>query len=248
MFTLAESFQAQRAFARPGFCWDSADAYLFDIDGTLLNSRDAVHYFSFRNAVREILGIDATIDGVPVHGNTDMGIARAVLRRSGLGDEEIDAHLPAIMSRMCAEVALKREELQPELCASILEVVSHLHEKHKLLGVASGNLEPIGWLKLEKAGLRPMFSFGSFSHPRESRADIFRHGLDLIAQKAGASATTFIVGDTPSDVTAARAVGVPVITLATGIYSFTDLLGCSPDACFSSAAEMIEPSHSTIKT
>ena len=27
--------------------WDSYDAYLFDIDGTLLNCTDAVHYFAF---------------------------------------------------------------------------------------------------------------------------------------------------------------------------------------------------------
>jgi len=62
---------------RPGFRWDSADAFLFDIDGTLLNSGDAVHYFAFRNAIRDVLGIEASIEGVPVHGNTDVGILRA---------------------------------------------------------------------------------------------------------------------------------------------------------------------------
>ena len=37
------------------FRWDAADAYLFDIDGTLLNSRDGVHYNAFHNAVRQFL-------------------------------------------------------------------------------------------------------------------------------------------------------------------------------------------------
>ena len=89
---------------RPGFRWDSADAFLFDIDGTLLNSRDAVHYFAFRTAIRDVLGIEASIEGVPVHGNTDVGILRAVLQRAGLRDRAIDKHMPQIVARMCAEV------------------------------------------------------------------------------------------------------------------------------------------------
>ena len=70
--------------------WATADAYLFDIDGTLLNGRDAVQYFAFRHAVREIFGRDATIDGVLVHGNTDVGILRAVLGREGVTDATHD--------------------------------------------------------------------------------------------------------------------------------------------------------------
>ncbi|HZD94070.1 MAG TPA: hypothetical protein VE133_07435, partial [Candidatus Sulfotelmatobacter sp.] len=80
---------AGQAFVRHGFRWDAADAYLFDIDGTLLNSRDAVHYFSFLNASRAVLGREVSLDGLHVHGNTDPGILRAVLRRAGVQDDVI---------------------------------------------------------------------------------------------------------------------------------------------------------------
>src|SRR5215471_3106418 len=96
-------------FIRTGFSWDSADAYLFDIDGTLLNCRDAVHYWAFRRSVQEVLGIEAGIDGVPVHGNTDIGILRAALRRAGLDDGALDAHLPRIVEQMCAEAQRNRD-------------------------------------------------------------------------------------------------------------------------------------------
>lgn len=224
---------------RPGFRWDSADAYLFDIDGTVLNSRDAVHYFAFQHAAREILDIEANIEGVPVHGNTDVGILRAVLQRAGLKNDAIDAAMPSIAAHMCAEVQRNHEQLRPELCPSILLLLSHLQNLGKLLGAASGNLELIGWLKLEKAGLRPMFSFGSFSFPRESRADIFQHGVDLARHQLGSHASVTAVGDTPSDVQAARAIGIPVITLATGIFSFDELMAQSPDACFSCATDLM---------
>ena len=224
---------------RTGFRWDSADAYLFAIDGTLLNSRDAVHYFAFRNAIREVLGIEASIEGVPVHGNTDVGILRAVLQRAGMKDRAIDKHMPQIVARMCAEVEQNREQLNPELCPSILELINHLHGQGKLLGAASGNLETVGWLKLEKAGLKPMFGFGSFSFPRELRAEIFQHGIDLARQQLGKRASVAVVGDTPADIEAARAVDVPVIALATGIYSFAQLKAYDPDACFACGTDLL---------
>jgi phosphoglycolate phosphatase len=236
---LAPDPDGEKAFVRPGFRWDSADAFLFDIDGTLLNSRDAVHYFAFRTAIRDVLGIEASIEGVPVHGNTDVGILRAVLKRAGLRDRAIDKHMPQIVARMGAEVQQNREQLNPELCPSILELINYLRCRGKLLGAASGNLETIGWLKLEKAGLRPFFTFASFSFPRELRAEIFQHGIDLVREHLGEHASVTIVGDTPADIEAARAVGVPVIALATGIYSFAQLQAHDPDACFACGTDLL---------
>ena len=194
MSTLVPTPAGGKAFVRPGFRWDAADAYLFDIDGTLLNSRDAVHYFAFQSAVRAVLNVETSIEGVPVHGNTDPGIVRAVLQRAGLNNNVIDAHMPQIVAHMCAEVERNREQLSPELCPSISDLLAHLQAQGKLLGTASGNLETLGWLKLEKAGLKPMFAFGSFSFPRESRADIFRHGVDLARQRLGGGAAVTVVG------------------------------------------------------
>src|SRR5690349_15360578 len=67
---------------RPGFDWTAFDCYLFDIDGTLLNSRDAVHYHAFHRAVQTVFGLDFRLDGVPVHGNTDVGILRAYFEQA----------------------------------------------------------------------------------------------------------------------------------------------------------------------
>jgi phosphoglycolate phosphatase len=229
----------KRAVVRSGFIWHAADAYLFDIDGTLLNSRDAVHYFSFRNAVHKVLAMDVSIDGVPVHGNTDMGIMRAVLSRAGLDKTTIERHTPEIFQQMIAEVNLNQDALRPEPCPSITELIERLHQSGKLLGIVSGNLEPIGWLKLEKAGLRSRFQFGAFSYPLELRADIFRFGLEQATSRLGTKATACVVGDTPADVAAARAVGLQVIAMATGIYSFAELLSCRPDACLACGTDLL---------
>ena len=230
-------------FIRQGFQWDAGDCYLFDIDGTLLNSRDAVHYHAFHHAIHDLCGVDARIDGVPVHGNTDPGILRAVLRREGMQEPEITAFLPQIIERMYAEVKSNEQKLAPEVCPGIPDLLAYLRTRGKLLGAASGNLEPVGWAKIEKAGLRSMFAFGAFSWPRETRAEIFSHGVELARAQLGNAATVFVVGDTPLDIEAARCIGVPVIALATGVYSFDELLACAPDACFTSAGDLLAMNH-----
>lgn len=221
------------------FRWREQDAYLFDIDGTLLNSRDGVHYFAFHHAVKNVCGVDSRIDGVPVHGSTDVAILRAVLERGGIGAEEFARKLPQILGDMCREVERNKADIHPELCPSVMELVEELHAAGKLLGVVSGNLAPIGWLKLEAAGLRKYFAFGSFSGENERRADIFRHGIAQARQRLGAEATVCIVGDTPSDIEAAREAGVPVIAVGTGIFPPEVLATHGPDLCFRCCTELL---------
>ena len=225
---------------RPGFHWKAGDAYLFDIDGTLLNSRDPVHYFAFHHAVRDFFGLEAKIDGVPVHGNTDAGILRAVLQRDGFADSEINAALPKIIEQMCDEVRRNSDQMQPELCPSVRELLSLLQTEGKLLGAASGNLEPVGWLKLEKAGLKHMFSFGSFCFPLESRAEIIAQGIRMARERLGIQASIYVVGDTPADIEAARIAGAPVISVATGIFKVSELMALKPDACFACGTDMLK--------
>jgi phosphoglycolate phosphatase-like HAD superfamily hydrolase len=221
------------------FAWDSADGYLFDIDGTLLNSRDGVHYHAFHHAVRDVFGVDSSIDGVPVHGNTDIGILRAVLQRGGISEEVIAERLPLALQHMCEEVQQNAAEIRVELCPSIADLLRRLHAAGKLLGIVSGNLEPIGWAKLSAAGLREYFSFGSFSDRYEKRADIFRHGIAEARRRLGPAARVYVVGDTPRDIEAAREVGIPVIAVATGIFTPDDLTAHQPDLCVSCCTDLL---------
>jgi phosphoglycolate phosphatase len=228
------------SFRQAGSVLPPADAYLFDIDGTLLNSRDGVHYNAFHAAVREVYSIDSNIDGVPVHGNTDLGILRAVARRAGLSDSEFESKLPAAIDCMCATAARNAGGMIPALCPSIRELLDALRQAGKLLGVVSGNLEPIGWLKLEAARIEQFFAFGSFSNQRELRRDIFSHGIEEARQRLGADARVCFVGDTPSDIEAAREVGSPILAVATGIFSLADLLAHKPDACVGCCSELVD--------
>ena len=219
--------------------WKEADAYVFDIDGTLLNAQGGAQYNAFHSALRAAFGLKCKIDGVPLHGNTDIGILRAVLDREGIRGEEVDQKLHAMLAHMCAEVERNRHQLRSTVCPGIEELVELLHARGKLLGVASGNLESIGWIKVESAGLRQFFRFGAFSDHHERREDIFRHALQIVRQELGPEAAACVIGDTPADIKAAQIVDLPVIAAATGIYSKKELAGYSPDLAVQDCTELI---------
>ena len=107
------------------------------------------------------------------------------------------------------------------------------------MGVASGNLETIGWRKIEVAGLRDFFTFGTFADDCELREQVFRAGMEKVRAQIGAGARVCFVGDTPQDVLAAKKVGAQVIAVCTGIFKAEELTPLGPDACIGSCAELV---------
>jgi len=224
---------------RPGFDWTAADAYLFDIDGTLLNSRDAVHYHAFHRAIAQVFGLDFQVNGVPVHGNTDVGILRAYLEVAKLPESQWRPRLPEVLEIMSSEVERNAADLRPEVCPAVMDLIELLTRQEKLLGIASGNLERVGWAKLRACGLRDYFSFGSFSGELEKRDDLIAHGIGQARHIRAKDAAVCVVGDTPADIRSAHVNGIPVVAVATGIYSVEELLTFQPEMCVGCCADLL---------
>jgi phosphoglycolate phosphatase-like HAD superfamily hydrolase len=219
-----------------------ADAYLFDIDGTLLNTRDLVHWNALNRAMLEVYGVDTTIAGISYHGKTDLGILRAALERSGITNGVFAQKLSQALEIVRQHVAENAQDLVTEVCCAIPETLAKLHQAGKLLGVASGNLESVGWKKIEAAGLRHYFQFGCFSDHQEFRADIFKRGVEEARSRAGQHARVCFVGDTPEDIGAARAAGAQIIAVCTGIYKAEELSPLGADACVATCSDLLSSS------
>ena len=219
--------------------WDSFDVYLFDIDGTLLNCSDATHYFAFCNTLTEIAGRPMTLDGVTAHGNTDVGILRDALRLAGVADALWRPHLPAIRDAMCDYVEARCNELCTTVMPQVHDVLQHLRSRGATLGVATGNLERIGKLKLSRASLLEYFQFGAWSDEFERRVDVIATAIGKARNRTGKDAAICVVGDTPSDIAAARSNSLPVIAVATGVYAYDELERAEPDLCIHSFADLL---------
>src|SRR5579863_1675451 len=219
-----------RIAIEPGFEWDGQDAYLFDIDGTLLRSRDRVHFESVARGVKRVTGFEISLEGVAIHGNTDTGILREACTRAGIAGDVLEPQVDAILEAMCASVMERRHELDPILMPGVQDTLRHLAACGASLGVATGNLEMIGWIKIEAAGLREWFRFGGFSDHFPVRSELIGNAARKARELGGDQASICVVGDTPRDIEAARANHLPVIAVATGHFDFDALLALEPDA------------------
>jgi len=155
-----------------GFVWDAQDAYLFDIDGTLLRSRDRIHFNAFAASIQQVTGLEVSLNGVVLHGGTDTAILREAFELSGIPAEAWEPQVEAILDVMREMVVSRRGEMDLWTMPAVAETLAHLAERGALLGLATGNLEVIGWAKVEEVGLREWFHFGGFSDRYSVRSEM----------------------------------------------------------------------------
>jgi len=156
----------------------------------------------------------------------------------GITDSEFEARLPRALEVVRHEVEASHRQIEPMVCPGVVELLEWLRDSGKLLGVASGNLESVGWRKIRAAKLDDFFSFGCFSDCCETRSGIFRNAVGYVAQKLGDGARTCFIGDTPADIQAARETGASVVAVASGVFSVEHLRVCSPDLCLSNCGQL----------
>ena len=220
--------------------WDTYDAYLFDIDGTLLNCTDAVHYFGFCEVLTSIAGRPLNLNGVVAHGNVDMGILRDALLRASVPDASWRPRQAEMRDALSSFVEQRSADLCIKVLPGVAEVLEHLRGRGVKLGVATGNLERIGWTKLERCGLRSKFDFGGFSDEFEWRREMIAGAVQKAKAIAGEGASICVVGDTPTDVRAAHDNGLDVIAVATGIFSADELRAANPDLLVQSLEDLLQ--------
>src|ERR1700758_3046577 len=132
------------------------------------------------------------ITGKPILGFC--GRRRAALERAGIGNEVIDRQMPAALEVVRQDASEKADRFRPNVLPGIRDVLNTLRADGKLLGICSGNLEVVAWLKLKAAGLADYFEFGCFADECELRVDVFRKGMQEVARRLGPSATVCFIG------------------------------------------------------
>ena len=195
---------------------------LFDIDGTLLDT----HGFgreAFIRGLAHVTGARDELAYVSFAGNTDRNVLNQVMAHRKLHLAEMD--IRRIFDRVAEELrALLRENPSKEI-AGARGFLEHLAAEGAALGLVTGNIRACAYLKLGSVGFDRFFGFGGFGDEHAERANIARSAL-AAAKEAGIEMEEggiYLVGDTPFDVAAGLAVGIPVIGVATGKYGEEDL-------------------------
>jgi len=202
--------------------------FLFDIDGTLMRRTGPHHAEALVRAIREVAGIDTTIDGIPVHGMLDVDILTEMMGRAGCATELIAGRMHDLVRRAQEVYPDSCPDLRACVLPGIRETLEEIASRGFPIGLVSGNLTQIGWTKVERAGLRKYFSFGAFADMGPTRAHLAKMAVAMAGLTGPAEAT--LIGDSPSDVAAAKANGYRMVSIATGLTSLDALTALRPDA------------------
>ena len=225
---------------------------LFDVDGTLLAGAARAHAQALWAALHQVHGIDPTRvrSTVSPAGRTDGEIARLLLTAAGVSAARIEERADDVRAACCEHYAqLCEADLSDTVIPGIPALLAQLSERDDLvLSLVTGNFEPVGRLKLLRAGIGRFFvaGQGAFGSDAEDRAM-----LPAIARRrAGANGIAFppertiVIGDTPRDIFCARADGVRCIAVTTGPYDAAQL--AEADAVASDPPQLGELLASTV--
>jgi phosphoglycolate phosphatase len=211
---------------------------LFDIDGTLLREGIAPK-IAFARALRETYATSGPVGTFRFAGMTDPECVTEIMRQAGVADDVIHQRRDECLRRY---VAYLEQEMPnhdgARLYPGVRELLERLNKLDEVLvGLLTGNVLRGAQLKLRRWNLEPYFRFGAFGDDHEDRAVLAAIALDKARALSGRSYTgaeTTVIGDTPKDVSCARAIGARAVVVATGLVSRGELAACTPDALLDS--------------
>lgn len=250
----------------------------FDVDGTLMRSvnapgsrANALHKQAFSAAWERALGLQAHIDDIKHDGGTDALILLKMAEHCGVDPAHARAKLPEMQQAMLdyyfgeEDGEGKQQEPKPkpgqglELLPGAKETLEALAARGPQVAtcLVTGNLEPIGWAKMQALGIDHLFSdprFGGFGsdHCGGNTAEMWRDRAEFVriarrrcaeewggrgggggSSSAGAGVSVsahWHVGDTPADILAAVEAGASAIAVATGAFGAEDLQKAADEA------------------
>ena len=204
---------------------------LFDIDGTLIDTRGA-GMASLRAACREVFGDD----GPPLDlgGATDLGLLETFGAHYGFDPAD------ATMRERFFETYHRHLEHHLHAgaypgflidgAADLIDALTN--SGHAALGLLTGNSARGARLKVRRHGIDHHFPFGAYGCDHADRNRLGPIALERAARHHGRpfdAASTWIIGDTPRDIACAKAIGARCLAVATGSFTTAELAAHAPD-------------------
>jgi phosphoglycolate phosphatase len=219
---------------------------LFDVDGTLVTTcgagrRAIERAFELRHGSKDMLSFS-------FGGMTDKAIVRNALLAVGLrfaSEAELESEMEATLGRylevLAEEVAHTRIRIHDGM-ERALDMADARPEV--ALGLGTGNIRKGAEIKLGCVGIYHRFSFGGFGDDSIDRPTLLLAGARRGSEKLGVpfnDCRVVVIGDTPRDIEAAKAIGAESIAVATGMHDVAELSRCEPTAVFANLADARAP-------
>ncbi len=211
---------------------------LFDIDGTLLRPL-GVGRRAFEDALLALHGRIPEGSGFSYAGLLDTQIAAATLAALGLPNGT-----PAVKRLLGRYVDCLKKNPWPQreacLCPGVPGILDEARGRGHRIALLTGNLHEGARVKLGACGILDYFApdgregslLGAFADDAEERHGLVPIAVERCRRRFGEPFTpheTWIVGDSPRDVQAARLSGIRCAAVATGFTDLEGLRSLGPD-------------------
>ncbi len=210
---------------------------LWDIDGTLLSS-DGAGRWAMEQAFRELWGVEEALAGIELAGRTDEAILEDAARAAGLRLSDRDREVFRRRYARVLEEELRGGRRKPCALPGVTSVLEALDGDGRFVsGLLTGNWRESGFIKLAAVGLDRWFAFGAFAEDAPTREALLPVALDRASALWGLrlpARRAVVIGDTPRDVSVAKACGARSVAVATGPHGVEALDRCGPrgaDVC-----------------
>lgn len=185
------------------------DGIIFDIDGTLWDSRESVAHAWREVLEEEGIEMEVTVETItPLFGKTDTEIEEALFSHLPMSKEE----RAGLMERCFQREGEHLRKNPGILYEGVEEMLQTLSDKYPLFLVSNCN-KGYAETMMETTGLGPFFAdhlcFGDTLKPKGDN-------IRTIAKTHGLKAPIYI-GDTQGDLQACREAGVPMIYVSYGL-------------------------------
>lgn len=215
--------------------------YLFDIDGTLVDTGGA----GLAAIEETTLGIFGE-PGPPLDlaGATDLGIVIGIHDHFGVEPtpKRIQTYFAYYQERL--DWNLAHGGFPGRLIdgsTALLEAIAAQEES--TIGLLTGNIAAGAASKVRHFGIDSYFPFGAYGcdHPdRNLLGPIALKRAEAHAGKSFKPDETWVIGDTPKDIACARALGARCLAVATGKYSVADLELYGPERVVATLDEALD--------
>lgn len=209
--------------------------YLFDIDGTLLDSH-GLGGKALDETLRELTGKTYDLHKLDWFGNTDGAVITELLENIGYGGAELERLKSEIFERFAQKI---RHDLPViRRMVRILPGVKALLDAMDgwQTALVTGNIEETAYLKLEAAGLDGYFArgVGGFGDDRDARSEIVPFAVERARKhyRTDNFDKIVVIGDSHRDIVAGKKNDAVTVAVATGKLKACELAGYQPDHVF----------------
>ncbi len=199
------------------------ERYIFcDIDGTLLHAKGSGR-IAFGDAFQKAYGVPVDMSGINFAGATDIRVVEQLVRENGL---ELNELKTARFFELLPEYLDQNMAIFPPTVFPGVEAFLVRVSRHWKLALVTGNIRECAFLKLKHGGIRHYFTdIGGFGDDDGDRNRM----AELALERAGNPTGAFLLGDTPSDIEAARVNGMTSVAVCNGQFDRATLEAENPD-------------------